>query len=105
VEEIEMDGGLSVEFELPRIENGRPLLLAGLKEWYNRDTVKDIPAQWQRLNPYLGNIRGKVGHAAYGVVFDRRGGVDGFHYLSGVEVSELFGLAGELSSVIIPALK
>jgi len=71
----------------PRFVNGTPLLIAGAREHYTPETVADIPAQWKRFAPHIGNIPGQGGHTTYGVCcnFDDNGGFD---YICGVEVSD-----------------
>jgi predicted transcriptional regulator YdeE len=56
-----------VELEPPRVENGKLLLIAGLRERYASNTEPGIPAQWERMMSY--KIPNQVGHTAYGVVF------------------------------------
>ena len=89
----------------PRTEDGRPLLLAGVRERYTAFTCRNIPAQWERLGPRIDDIPGRVGgRIAYGVCLgmltDRD---DTFEYLSGVEVRETPSPAGEWSYLAIPA--
>jgi AraC family transcriptional regulator len=86
----------------PRIENSRPLLVAGLCGHFTDASLGGIPVQWRRFGPYLGKIPGQTGGAAYGVCFNVANGVD---YLSGVEVSTSSGLPTELICVSIPAQK
>jgi AraC family transcriptional regulator len=94
----------AVKLEEPRFENGKSLLIAGLRSRYTGQTLNNIPAQWQRFAPHIGKIRGQVGGTAYGVVFDApdSGGID---YLTGVEVSSSSGLLSEFSVASIPAQK
>ncbi|HEX2886051.1 AraC family transcriptional regulator [Vineibacter terrae] len=90
--------------EEPRIETtSRPLLIAGINQRYSCETAMGMPAQWQRFQPFIGNIAGQVGAAAYGVVHngDDNGNVD---YLCGVEVGSFSDLPQELSPLrIAPA--
>ena len=102
VEPIKMDETLIAKLEPPRFENAKPFLVAGLGERYTCQSSKAIPAQWQRFQPYIGNIPGQVGLTAYGVCCnsDDEGGFD---YIAGVEVSTFADLPAELSRVRIPA--
>ena len=68
--------------EPPHYENGKPLLIAGLRGHLNAASWQDIPAQWQRLAAY-GKVPGQVGSAHYGLCFNMSDGID---YLSGAEV-------------------
>ena len=92
-----------VELEMPRFENGRPLLIAGLGGRYTADTLDDLPALWDRFSIHLGNVRGQVGRAAYGACSDMFTGTGNFHYLAGAEVSDSSALPEEFSLVHIPA--
>ncbi len=87
VETIPMNSTPATELTPPRIETRGPLLIAGIVERYPCQAPVGIPDQWQRFHPYLGNIPGQLGEAAYGVCynFDRE---SNFDYLSGVEVKD-----------------
>ena len=102
MEPIKMDETLLTNLELPRVENLKTLLIAGLSERYDSKTCAGIPAQWQRFTPYLGNIPGQIGRTAYGVLCnsDDAGNTD---YISGVEVSDFSRVPPELSHLRIPA--
>jgi AraC family transcriptional regulator len=100
VEAITMDEAL-VDLEEPRLENGRTLLVAGLGERYTFDTNQGIPFQWQRFQPYIGNIPSQIGNTAYGVCCNSDG-AGSFEYIAGVEVSDFTDLPRELSRVRIP---
>jgi len=84
--------------EAPRFEDGRQLLIAGLRERVK--TIKSIPALWQRAMAC--HLPKQIGGAAYGLCFNCLGGADSFDYLAGVEVSDFSGLTAELSRVSIP---
>jgi AraC family transcriptional regulator len=88
------------ELETPRFEDGRPMLLAGLRGDYTMATMQEIPALWQRFEPYLDKIPGQVSRVSYGVCFPS---TDGFGYMAGVEVGSTEGLPGEFSVVTMPA--
>jgi AraC family transcriptional regulator len=104
VEPIKMDQAPLANLQPPRFEILKPLLVAGLAERYNCESSKAIPAQWQRFQPYIGNVPGQVGLTAYGVRYnsDDEGNFD---YMAGVEVADFSGLASDLSRVSIPAHK
>jgi AraC family transcriptional regulator len=87
----------------PRYENLKTLLIAGPVEHYNCHTsAAGIPAQWQRLAPYLGHIPNQVGSVAYGVVYntDEEGSMD---YLCGAEVTDFSNLPPPFGSIRIAA--
>jgi AraC family transcriptional regulator len=90
-----------LQLAIPRFENGKEMLIAGLRGHFNMSNWSAIPAQWQRLASYRG-LPAQVGHVHYGLCFDRPDGID---YLCGVEVTITAGLAAEFSHAKIPAQK
>jgi len=97
VEPIRMTQTLT-DLRPPRIEQGRPLLIAGLSEPYRAETTPAIPAQWQRFTPWIGSIPGEVAGVTYGVCYngDGEGNID---YMTGVEVADFTGLPPALAKV------
>ncbi|MEP6606392.1 MAG: GyrI-like domain-containing protein, partial [Nitrosospira sp.] len=91
----------ALQLAAPRFENGKPLLIVGLRGHFTAANWDGIPAQWERLIAY-GKISGQGDQTHYGLCFTMPDGVD---YLSGVEVSSVDGLPGEFSPVKIPAQK
>jgi AraC family transcriptional regulator len=102
VEPIKMDETPLDTLDPPRFADGKAMLIAGLRTRYTQETVAGIPAQWQRFQPYLGNVPGQVGNVAYGVCCngDDDGNVD---YLCGVEVAGFSELPPELDRLRIAA--
>src|SRR5229473_4899807 len=94
----------AVQLEAPRFENAEALRIAGLREHFPLETMKNIPELWQRFGPHIGNIPGQVGRVAYGLCFNALS-PNGIDYLAGVEVSSTQGLPGEFSVAAIPAQK
>jgi AraC family transcriptional regulator len=92
----------AVQLEAPRFENGGVLLIAGLRNPYTAETMRDLPTQWQRFAAYIGKIPGQIGGVAYGLCFNASNGAGDTEYLSGVEVSSATGLPGEFSVVSVP---
>lgn len=88
----------TVELEPPRFENGKALLIAGLRERF--ESIAVIPALWQRAMAY--KIPNRVGRVDYGLCFNCLSGEGDSEYLAGVEVSGFSGLPSELSQVSIP---
>jgi AraC family transcriptional regulator len=96
-----------IEQPQPRFENGKPMLIAGLRDHYTAAPWEGIPAQWQRFHStchalqstHPGQIPGQIGRTAYGLCFLSSNGVD---YLSGVEVSDNAELPNEFVTVSIP---
>jgi AraC family transcriptional regulator len=89
----------------PRVESGKALLIAGLREHYTSQTMNNIPAQWQRFAPHIGKIPGQIGQKAYGLCFELSEPDGGIDYLTGVEVANSSGLPSGFVTVSIPAQK
>lgn len=100
-EPIKMDESLDLQLEAPRFETLKTLLIAGVGQHYTAETSAGIPAQWQKIVPYLGSIPGQVGWTTYGVVCqtDDAGNTE---YVCGVEVSDFTKVQPELRRLRIP---
>jgi AraC family transcriptional regulator len=101
-EPIVMDSTLTDNLQPPRLETGKPLLVAGLGERYTWESGGPaIPGQWQRFHQSVENIPGRIGKVAYGVCCN---GDDAgnFDYITGVEVADFSDLPREFSRVRIP---
>lgn len=100
-EPIKMDESLLAQIEPPRFENGKTLLIAGIGQHYTNETSAQIPAQWQKIVPYLGSIPGEVHGTTYGVICqtDDAGNTE---YICGVEVSDFSKVQPELRRMRIP---
>ena len=94
----------AAQLEGPRFLDGKALRIAGLREHYTLETMRNIPELWQRFAPHIGNIPGQVGRVAYGLCFNALS-PDGIDYLAGVEVSGSSDLPSEFSVANIPAQK
>jgi AraC family transcriptional regulator len=94
----------AMQLEAPRMEYGKALRIAGLREHCTSETMKNISELWQRFGPHIGNVPGQVGPVAYGLCFNvlSPGGID---YLAGVEVSSSSCLPGEFRVATVPAQK
>src|SRR5712692_5775830 len=92
----------AVQLEAPRSQNSKASRIAGLRERYTSETMKNIPELWERFGPHIGNIPGQVGRVAYGLCFNALI-PDGIDYLAGVEVSGSSDLPGDFSIANIPA--
>lgn len=86
----------------PRFENSKELLIAGLKNHYELETRKNIPAHWTRFASYLGKVPGQVGKVSYGVCYNCQSD-SSFDYLTGVEVTDTKGLPADFAHVKVPA--
>jgi len=96
-----MNPGLSIELEPPGIAVGMPLLIAGLQDRFTSETMKEIPALWQRFVSEAANITGKVQpRVNYGVC--SVSGTGGVSYLAGVEVASPEPLSPGFTLIRIP---
>jgi AraC family transcriptional regulator len=104
VEPMKMSETIFATLEAPRIEDGKPLLIAGLVERYDNATNTAIPAQWQKFVPHIGAIPGQIGTTTYGVCCN--GDDEGnFDYVCGVEVASFSDLPAEFGRVRIAPRK
>lgn len=89
-----------VESTPPRIVDRPAFLVAGMSERHTPETMEEIALLWRRFMAHIGNVRGKVGDATYGICFnsDLRGNFD---YLAGVEVQGAAHLPSQLTSLAI----
>lgn len=102
-EPIRMNETATIALAPPRFDDHSSFLVAGIMQRHEIATGAAIPAQWQRFGPYIGNIPGQIGMAAYGVcgeVFEDQGEFD---YLCGVEVRDAADVPPELDVLKIPA--
>lgn len=102
MEPLTMDSTPSIDLARPRFVTSTSMLLAGLSARYNCASSAGIPGQWQRLHPFIGNVREQVGDVAYGASynFDDDGNFD---YLCGVEVTSFSDLPAEFATLRVPA--
>jgi AraC family transcriptional regulator len=100
-EPLTMDRSRTMQLKPPRLADGKPMLIAGLKQTLAFDNMAAIPAQWQKFLPHLSNIPGQIGTVAYGVCFNMTD--NGMDYLTGVEVKDAVVLPRDLARVRIPA--
>ncbi|HYL83769.1 MAG TPA: GyrI-like domain-containing protein [Candidatus Angelobacter sp.] len=96
-----MKESATAQLEAPRFEDGKALLIAGLRRVYAPGEMNGIPAQWQSFAPRIGRIAGQIGRATYGVCWQTRNG-EGIEYLSGVEVSGFAGVPSDFTVVSLP---
>jgi len=92
----------ATKLEPPRFEDGKPLLIAGLKQSYAPAAMGSLPAQWQTFAPHLGKIPGQIRRIAYGVCWQAPSGTN-IEYLTGVEVSTFAGMPHNFTVVSLPA--
>lgn len=97
LETITMNTTVTPTLPPPRFEMLEPTVFAGLVERYACQAPGGIPHQWQRFQPYLGQLSLQASEAAYGVCynFDEEGNFD---YLCGVAVKDTRGLPAEFQT-------
>ena len=88
----------------PRFEDGKPLLIAGLRKSYTPEAMRAIPMQWQAFAPHIGKIPGQAGRTTYGVCWQATDSAN-IEYLSGVEISSFAGMPDDFTVVTLPAAK
>ncbi|MBN9361716.1 MULTISPECIES: AraC family transcriptional regulator [unclassified Devosia] len=103
LEPLRIDTEVPVELCAPRIENRPPMRIAGLLARHVMNGDAAIPAQWQRFNPYVGNVPGEVPGVYYGLsgrYFPQTGECE---YMAGMEVRETAELPREFTLITVPA--
>lgn len=103
IEALREDPAVPVHLPPPRLVSLGPLLIAGMGRRFACDDFAGIPALWQELHPYLGEIPGQKGSATYGLVANAAASGDSYFYLAGVEVSDLAGVDKSFSGIRLPA--
>lgn len=103
-EAITMDATPAATLETPRFETMKARHFAGLIRRHNCNDGAAIPAQWQELQPYFGELPKLVGNAAYGMTYDMDE-EGNFNYLSGFEVPDFSGLPSGFGTLRVPSQK
>lgn len=88
----------------PRFEDGKPLLIAGLRKIYAPAAMRGIPVQWQTFAQYIGKIPGQVGRTTYGICWQVADSSN-IEYVTAVEVSTFAGMPDDFTVVSLPAAK
>jgi AraC family transcriptional regulator len=84
-----------------RFENGRPMLLGGLRQRHAlAATELDLAEQWRRFKS-RGELPARVGTSSYGVMCGHD--ATGFEYMCGVEVESFAGLPEGTGRLRVPA--
>ena len=96
-----MDTETKVNLAPPRIERMPARKFAGIIQRHDMNQPNSIPAQWQRLQPYLGNIRGAVPGNAYGITTESDGQF--CTYLCGIEITPSAELPSEFVAIGVPS--
>jgi AraC family transcriptional regulator len=92
----------TAQLEAPRIKSEKALRIAGLRQHYTAETMKNIFELWLRFGSHIGNVPGQVGRVVYGLCFNALS-LEGIDYLAGVEVSGSSGLPRGFVFATIPA--
>jgi len=88
-----------------RYEQGRPLLLAGIRRKHNFASMAEgIPLQWDDFMK-LGPLPGQVGKTAYGAIAGGDPQKQTMEYMCGVEVKSFDAVPKELGRMRVPAAK
>jgi len=96
-----MDETSKTTLHAPRMEDGGPLLIAGLGEHFRFENLAGLPSLWQRFGPHLGTVPGQIGKVAYGVCYNTDEG--GFDYIAGVEVADFGAVPKDFARLRIGA--
>lgn len=94
----------AAQLEAPRFEDGKALLIAGLRRIYVPGTMNGMAAQWLNFAPHIGTIPGQLGRTTYGVCWQASDS-QGLEYLSGVEVTGFAGLPNDFTVVSLAPTK
>jgi AraC family transcriptional regulator len=86
-----MDDTSNTTLSPPRMQNGRPLLIAGLGGHFALDDLSGLPALWRRFRTDVVSVPGQIGNVAYGVCYNP-GDAGQFDYIAGVEVADFADL-------------
>jgi len=105
VEPLRMNTQVKTTLAAPRFEDRPPMRFAGISQRHQMSHAAGIPAQWQSFQPYIGNVEGAVGGAAYGLVGEATAGCDDFEYVVAMEVGPTAEVPRELATVHVPALR
>ncbi|HWK65644.1 MAG TPA: AraC family transcriptional regulator [Rhizobiaceae bacterium] len=97
VEPILMEQNFDAKLEPPRFVDAKALLIAGLAQRYEYEDMDGIPSQWERFQPYIGQIPREIGGAAFGVIANSDD--KGFDYVCGVEVSDFSDIDPSLTKL------
>ncbi len=90
----------TMKLEPPRFEEGRPMLIAGFREFHPFGKMQNIGAQWQRFMQSVHTIPNRAGNATFGLCFLAEEGCD---YMTGIEVKGDSDLPPEFSRLRMPA--
>jgi AraC family transcriptional regulator len=87
----------------PRFINRKQLRIAGVSVHYAEQNAEAFAKQWEDFAPSIPAFPGRSSSDALGVVTGSFGGVDGFEYMTGVEVSSFDNVPPKYRRLTIPA--
>jgi predicted transcriptional regulator YdeE len=88
-----------------RFEDGRPMLLAGIRRKHAFATMgDDIPRQWDEFVE-LGKVPGQIGTTAFGAICGGDPDKQTMEYMVGVEVKSFDAIPKELGRMRVPAAR
>jgi AraC family transcriptional regulator len=87
----------------PRFTNRKQLRIAGVSVHYPEQNAEAFAKQWEGFAPAIPTMPGRSSPDAYGVVIGSFGDVDGFEYITGVEVSSFDHVPAKYRRLTIPA--
>jgi AraC family transcriptional regulator len=91
--------------EPERYDQGRPLLLAGIRRKHTFASMgKDIPRQWDDFMK-LGSLPDQVGNVAYGAICGGDPKTQTMEYMCAVEVKSFDALPKDLGRMRVPAVR
>ena len=97
-----MDTHTEITLLPPKVENRTAMRFAGISKRHQMSHAAGIPAQWQKFQPWIGNIDGSLGDAAFGIVSNTGADCDDFEYIVAVQVRRDASLPTELTTTNIP---
>lgn len=101
VEPLSMDAQAKTSLPDPKIEPLPARKYAGLMQRHDMGQSNSIPLQWQRMQPFIGNVPGAVPGAAYGIVVEGDGNF--CTYMCGMEITPSAELPPEFVAIDVPA--
>jgi len=92
----------SASVEPVYFQTAGPMLLAGLRRRYNRNTRHQIPLLWHEVGPHFGKIPSESGDA-YGVCLSASEENGTLDYMAAIEVGSTQNLPANWTSLKLPA--
>jgi predicted transcriptional regulator YdeE len=93
------------KLEPQRYEQGRPMLLAGVRRKHTfASMAKDIPQQWDDFTK-LGKLPGQVGTKAYGAIAGGDPKTQTMEYMCAVEVKSFDDVPKDLGRMRVPPVR